>query len=137
MIKSVNVDYELDKNNPEGLNNIDKDKLKQITNNYIEHIDCAELDRFVIADRHDVFVACVQKLGIKGTLTLKFINLDLLGNKIEKAELTGQQYSKLLPNINSCWSHLETMDAISQSSLQLNNMYYDNIYTVLKLEKTQ
>lgn len=137
MIKSVNVVYKLDKNNPEGLNNIDKDKLKQITNNYIEHIDCTELDRFVIADRHDVFVACVQKLGIKGTLTLKFINLDLLGNKIEKAELTGQQYSKLLPNINSCWSHLETMDAISQSSLQLNNMYYDNIYTVLKLEKTQ
>jgi hypothetical protein len=137
MIKSVNVVYLIDKNNPEGLNNIDKDQLKNVTNNYIEHIDCTELDKFPISDRHDVFIACVQKLGIKGTVTFKFVNLDLLANKIEKAELTGQQYSKLLPDINSCWSHLEAMDAISQSSLQLNNMYYDHIYTILKLEKTQ
>jgi hypothetical protein len=127
----------MDENNPEGLNNIDRDNLKNTTNNYIEHIDCIELDKFPISDRHDVFIACVQKLGIKGTVTFKFVNLDLLANKIEKAELTGQQYSKLLPNINSCWSHLEAMDAISQSSLQLNNMYYDHIYTILKLEKTQ
>ena len=137
MIKSVNVVCVIDKDNPEGLNNIDKDKLKSITNNYIEHIDCTELDRFPISDRHDVFVSCVQKLAIKGTISLKFVNLDLLANRIEKAELTGQQYSKLLPNINSCWSHLEAMDAITQSSLQLHNMYYDYIYTILKLEKTQ
>ena len=137
MIKSVNVVCVIDKDNPEGLNNIDKDKLKSITNNYIEHIDCTELDRFTISDRHDVFVSCVQKLAIKGTISLKFVNLDLLANRIEKAELTGQQYSKLLPNINSCWSHLEAMDAITQSSLKLHNMYYDYIYTILKLEKTQ
>lgn len=137
MIKSVNVVYEINKNSPTGLNNVDKDKLKSITNNYVEQIDCIDLDKFTMSDRHDVFVACLHKLAIKGIMTLKFINLDLLANKIEKAELTGQQYSKLLPNINSCWSHLEAMDAISQSSLQLNNMYYDHIYTILKLEKTQ
>lgn len=137
MIKSVNVVYEINKNSPEGLNNVDKDKLKTITNNYIEQIDCVDLDRFNLSDRHEVFVSCLHKLAIKGTINLKFINLDLLANKIEKAELTGQQYSKLLPNINSCWSHLEAMDAVSQSGLQLNNMYYDHIYTILKLEKTQ
>ena len=137
MIKSVNVVYEIDKDSPTGLNNVDKDKLKSITNNYIEQIDCVDLDKFSISDRHEVFVSCLHKLAIKGTMTLKFINLDLLANKIEKAEMTGQQYSKLLPNINSCWSHLEAMDAVSQSGLQLNNMYYDHIYTILKLEKTQ
>ena len=35
MIKSVNVVYLIDKNNSEGLNNIDKDQLKNVTNNYI------------------------------------------------------------------------------------------------------
>ena len=137
MIKSVNVVYEIDKDSPTGLNNVDKDKLKSITNNYIEQIDCVDLDKFNISDRHEVFVSCLHKLAIKGIMTLKFINLDLLANKIEKAEMTGQQYSKLLPNINSCWSHLETMDVVSQSGLQLNNMYYDHIYTIIKLEKTQ
>ena len=70
-------------------------------------------------------------------MSLKFINLDLLANKIDKSEMTGQQYSKILPSVNSCWSHLESLDVIAQSKLTIQNIYYDNIYTIVKLEKTQ
>jgi len=136
MIKSINVVFQINDNNPKGLNNADAKILNGITNNYVEHIDCSELDRFEIADRHKVFASCIQKLSVNGTIQLKFINLDLLANKIEKSEMTGQQYSKLLPSINSCWSHIECLDVISQSKLKIQNIYYDNIYTFLKLEKT-
>jgi hypothetical protein len=137
MIKSVNVVFKKDETNPKGLNNVDAEALNAITNNYIQHIDCLDLDQFPISDRHKVFVACIQKLCLKGTMSLKFINLDLLANKIDKSEMTGQQYSKILPSINSCWSHLESLDAIVQSKLIIQNIYYDNIYTIVKLEKTQ
>lgn len=136
MIKSINVIFKKDESNPKGLNNVEADALGAITNNYVQHIDCLELDKFVIADRHKVFVSCIQKLAVKGTMSLKFINLDLLANKIEKSEMTGQQYSKILPSINSCWSHLESLDVISQTKLSIKNLYYDNIYTIIKLEKT-
>ena len=137
MIKSLNIVHTIDAKNPNGLNNIDKDNLSKITNNYVQHIDCVDLDKFEISERHRVLSDAVMKLAINGTMNLKFINLDLVANKIEKNELTGQQYSKLLPDIQSCWSHLECMDLISQSKLQITNMYYDNIYTIVKLEKSQ
>jgi len=135
MMRSINIVYSASDNNPKGLNNVVQEQLNQITNNYIQHIDCTELDKFEISERHKVVSSAVQKLAIGGTMNLKFINLDLLANKIEKNELTGQQYSKLLPDIQSCWSYLECMDIISQSKLQLKNIYYDNIYNIVKLEK--
>ena len=137
MIKSLNIVHPIDSNNPNGLNSINKDQLSNITNNYVEHIDCVDLDKFEIAERHKILSDAIQKLAINGTMNLKFINLDLVANKIEKNELTGQQYSKLLPDIRSCWSHLECMDIIAQSKMQIKNMYYDNIYTIVKLEKSQ
>lgn len=136
MIKNINVVFDLKNDkNPKGLNNADLNTLSSITNNYVENIDCIELDKFDIAERHKVLVTAIQKLAIRGVIQLKFINLDLLGNKISKTEMTGQQYSKLLPNINSCWSHLECLDVISQSKLKIQNIYYDNVYTIIKLEK--
>ena len=137
MIKNVNIVLKKDENYPKGLNNVDAEALSAITNNYIQHIDCLNLDQFTISDRHKVFVDCIQKLCLNGTMSLKFINLDLLANKIDKSEMTGQQYSKILPSVNSCWSHLESLDVIAQSKLNIQNIYYDNIYTIAKLEKTQ
>tara|TARA_A100001201_G_scaffold134699_1_gene122485 strand:+ start:1550 stop:1963 length:414 start_codon:yes stop_codon:yes gene_type:complete len=136
MIKSINVVFAKNDDSPKGLNNVNPEELNAITNNYVQHIDCLDLDKFTMSDRHKVFVACIHKLCINGTMQLKFINLDLLANKIDKGEMTGQQYSKLLPSFNSCWSHLESMDVISQSNLSIANCFYDNIYTIIKLEKT-
>ena len=89
MIKNINVVFKADdENNPKGLNNVDLDQLSSITNNYVEHIDCVELDKFTITDRHKLFVTAIQKLAIKGVMQLKFINLDLLANKVSKTEMT-------------------------------------------------
>ena len=66
MIKNINVVFKADdENNPKGLNNVDLDQLSSITNNYVEHIDCVELDKFTITDRHKLFVTAIKFLKLK------------------------------------------------------------------------
>jgi len=99
MINNLNLVESDNENNPKGLNNITVDKLDKITNNFVSHIDCICLDAFESEQRKKVLIMIHHKLCINGTLTLKCINLDLLANKIEKGEMTGEKFSETLPNI--------------------------------------
>ena len=137
MIKHLNLVKNTVEQSPNGLNNVSYEDFKKITNSYVNHIDCSCLDEFDFETRKDVLVSCIHKLCIGGTLSLRFINMDLLANKIKKSEMTGKKYSEILPMLNSCWSEIEISDVISQTKLTINKMYYDNIYSIITLEKNQ
>ena len=136
MINNLNL-VTSDQNNPKGLNNITIYKLDKIPNNFVSHIDCICLDALESEQRKKVLVMMHHKLCINGTLTLKFINLDLLANKIEKGEITGEKFSEILPNIQSIWSEIEINDVLMQLPCKILNISYDHIYTIVKIEKTQ
>ena len=137
MIKSLNLTKEIDKDVKPGLNNIDYEGLNKVTNNYVQHIDCLCLDEFSFEERNKVLVECIKKLSIGGTLNLKFVNMDLLANKIKKCEITGQKYSQILSKTQSCWSELETQDVISQTKMLVKTIHHENIYSIITLEKNQ
>lgn len=132
MIMSLNV---VRIQNNTSTNEITVDNLKNITNNYVKQIECLCLDEFTLTERNQLMAMLVQKLSIGGTLSLKFINLNLMSNKINKSELTGEKYSALLPNLKSCWSDQESMAAIQNMPIVMKGLYYDNIYSIMSLEK--
>lgn len=136
MIKNINLVKEINETNPKGMNNVNIETLSQVTNNFVEHIDCLCLDELPVEVRNQVFPMILSKLCIGGTLSLKTINLRLLANKIKKSELTGDKLSAMLPQINSVWSDNETSDLINKYGLVIKGMYYDQIYTIFQLEKT-
>lgn len=136
MIKHLNI-IKNQEDSKEGLNNIDYNSLTNITNNYVQHIDCICLDEFTFDERTKVLVECIKKLAIGGTINLKFINMNLLANKIYKSEITGKKYSELLPKLYSCWSEIEINDVISQTKMIIKNVHYENIYSLITLEKNQ
>jgi hypothetical protein len=136
MIKSINLVKEINETNPKGMNNVNIETLPQVTNSFVEHIDCLCLDELVLPARNQVFPMLLSKLCIGGSLSLKIINMGLLANKIKKSELTGDKLSTILPHINSVWSDHEINDYINKYNLLVKGMYYDNIYTIYQLEKT-
>lgn len=116
-------------------NEITIENLNNITNNFVKHIECSCLDELTLSDRNAVMNILVQKLCIGGTLSLKFINLNLVSNKIKKTELTGVKFSSLLPDLNSCWSDQESIEAIKNMPIVIKGLYYDNIYSIMSIEK--
>tara|TARA_S200002703_G_scaffold20667_5_gene17037 strand:- start:22168 stop:22575 length:408 start_codon:yes stop_codon:yes gene_type:complete len=135
MIKNLNIVETINDSNPKNMNNIDVEKLKNITNGFVEHIDCICLDQFTFKDRNELMVIMTQKLSSKGVIALKVLNLNLLSNQIDKCGITGQKLSEILPYIKSAWSDQECNDVINQLNLKIKGMYYDYIYTIYQLEK--
>ena len=130
MIGSLNV-----VRNPLQNNDITPDQLNKITNHYVKKIECLCLDEFALEQRNQLFRILIEKLCVGGTLSLKFINLDLMSNKIKKSELTGQKYSSLLPLLQSCWSDQESIEIINSMPVVIKGLYYENIYSIINLEK--
>jgi len=136
MIANLNIVKHIDDTCPKGLNNIDVENLNNITNNYVNHIDCLCLDNFTFDKRNNLFVTIINKLCLGGTVSIKFINLSLLASKIEKLEITGEKFSGIFQHILSAWSEPEFLDIINQMKLKTNNIYFDQIHTISTLEKT-
>jgi len=134
MIVSLNI-VRIKNENDTKNNTVTPDQLNNITNNYVKQIECLCLDEFVLQDRLQILNNMVQKLCLGGTISLKFINLNLLSNKINKSELTGEKYSSILPALQSCWSDSESMEIIQKMPVIIKGLYYDNIYTIVNLEK--
>lgn len=121
----------------EGKNDyITPDKLSAITNNYVKRINCICLDGFSFSDRINLLQAMVQKLCLEGELSVKFINLNLLANKIQSEHLNGEKYSKILPSIRSAWTDDEAMSIIKQLPVVISGLYYENFYSIINMEKT-
>lgn len=137
MIKNLNLVEDVNSNSQNGLNNVNLEQLSKITNNFVSHIDCICLDEYDFNTRKEAVVDIYHKLAIGGSATLKFINLDLLGNQIEKLELTGAKFSTILPKLKSVWSESESSEIFSQLNFDIVEMHYTNIYTILTLEKTK
>lgn len=116
-------------------NEITAENLTKITNNYVKSIECLSLDEFSLLERKQVLQAMISKLCIGGTLSLKFINLDMVANKINKGELTGQKYSSILPYMKSCWSDNESIEEFKTMPVIIKGLYYDSIYSVVSLER--
>jgi len=117
-------------------NEITAENLTKITNNYVKNIECLSLDEFSLLERKQVLQTMISKLCIGGTLSLKFINLDMVANKIHKGELTGQKYSNILPYMQSCWSDKESIEELKTMPVMIKGLYYDSIYSVMSLERT-
>lgn len=136
MIGSINLVVNDNEKNP-GLNNMTIQDLQDITNGYVKHIDFIYLDMLNLSDRYNVLKLILQKLSIQGTTTLKFINLDLLGLKINKGEVVSEKLSEILPSINSIWSDADIENIMAASNIIINNHYYDNIYSIITIIKTK
>lgn len=136
MIKNINLVKEINDKNPKELNNVNPETLTQVTNNFVQHIDCLCLDEFALSDRNKIFGLMMNKLCIGGVLSLKIINLGLLANKIKRAEMGGEKLSDIISQTNSVWSDHETNEMLNKYRLLIKGMYYDNIYTIYQLEKT-
>lgn len=134
MIGSLNVVRTQTANKTSG-NEITAENLNNITNNYVKQIECLCLDEFTLSERNVLINTLVQKLCIGGTLSLKFINLNLVSNKISKSELTGEKFSSLLPDLRSCLSDQESIEIIKNMPVVMKGLYYDNIYSIMSLEK--
>ncbi len=117
------------------MNNVTPEELGKITNSFVENIDCICLDTFDVPMRNSVFTTMVSKLCKSGVLNIKILNLNLLSNKINKAEIDGIKFSGILSKMQSAWSDEEVNSVISQTNLKIGAMYYDDIYTIYKLEK--
>lgn len=135
MIKNINIVQSINESNPAGLNNVAVDSVGQITNNFVAHIDCICLDEMTLADRNNLFAIMTQKLCLGGKLFIKIINPFLLANKITKNELSGDKLSNLLATIHSCWYETDCVDIFKQTNMNIESIYYDNIYTIYNLEK--
>ncbi len=135
MIKNVNVVKNTSDTNPKGMNNVTPEELGKITNSFVENIDCICLDTFDVSMRNSVFTTMVSKLCKSGVLNIKILNLNLLSNKINKAEIDGIKFSGILSKMQSAWSDEEVNSVIAQTNLKICAMYYDDIYTIYKLEK--
>ena len=135
MIKNVNVVKNTSDTNPKGMNNVTPEELDKSTNSFVENIDCICLDTFDVSMRNSVFTTMVSKLCKSGVLNIKILNLNLLSNKINKAEIDGIKFSGILSKMQSAWSDEEVNSVISQTNLKIGAMYYDDIYTIYKLEK--
>lgn len=133
MIKYLNLVKEKTEKSQETA--ITPEELSGITNSYVENIDCICLDEFMLQDRINIFNMAVSKICVGGKLSLKCMNINLLGSKINKAEITGEKLSELLPKINSMWSDHEISHLINQHQLLVKGMNNDNFYTVYQLEK--
>jgi len=112
--------------------------LTAITNGTVNNITCTCIDELKYAERKNKIIEVIHKLCANGVLSMKIINLDLLGNKIKKKELNGEKFSEIMDKMNSVWTYSECIEFISNidKALIIENIGFDDIYSVIQLKKT-
>lgn len=137
MINEINV-ISAAEQEVSGYNNILVQNIPEITNGYVKSIICNCLDTLSFNDRNILFLELLNKLCINGVMSIKFVSLSLLPNKIISGDLTGQKISEILPTMNSCWSHNDFSELmISSKGYVISKLFNDYIYTVASIQKVQ
>lgn len=122
----------------EGYQNVLANQVPQITNGYVKNIICNCLDQLPFDVRNSVFLQALNKLCINGTLTIRYLNVSLLPNKIIIGDLTGKKLSEILPNLNSCWSDNEFAELMQQAQgCVISKLFYEHIHTVASIQKVK
>lgn len=137
MINEINVISAADQE-VSGYNNISVQHIPGLTNGYVKSIICNCLDTLSFNDRNMLFLELLNKLCINGVLTVKFVSLSLLPNRIISGDLTGQKFSEILHDMNSCWSHNDFSELMIRSKgCVVSKLFNDHIYTVASIQKVQ
>lgn len=135
MIKHLNIVYDQNSNFKEGI--VTFSDLNQIVNGSVQNISCTCLDKIAYKERRIRFIDLVSKICMDGSLSLKFLNLDLLANKIKKNEINGEKFSEIISNINSIWDHAECTEFLSSlnKTVVIENLGFDDKHTIAQLKK--
>lgn len=137
MINEINIVSSADQN-LDGYQNVPIDQVKSITNGYVKNIICNCLDQLNYDNRNALFLELTQKMCVNGTLTIRFLNLNLIPNKITNGDITGQKFSSILGYTNSCWSENEFSDLIQRlGDCVIAKLFHEHIYTVVSLQRVK
>lgn len=135
MIKHLNIIY--DKETAGQSDTISIFDIDKIINGSVQNITCTCLDRLKYSDRKKIVIELIHKIAMNGSLSLKFLNLDLIGNKIKKKELNGEKFSNIIISAISAWDYAECTEFVSSLSkdILIENIGFDNTHTVIQLKK--
>lgn len=136
MIKYLNVVY--DQPTDMKKNTISFFDLHNITNGSVQNISCLHVDKIDYKDRKNKIIEILHKSCVNGSISLKFLNLDLLGTKIKKKEVTGKKFSEIINLTRSVWDHTECIEFLSNinKNVSIDTIGFDDIYTIIQLKKT-
>jgi hypothetical protein len=113
MIPQVNIITNIDEA-VQGYNNIDLEKLPQLTNGYVNTIICNCADKISKNTRNSLFMEMLKKLGPGGQLTIRFLNPILVCNKIKNGLVDGMGFADMVDGIKSSWTEPDFLAIISQ-----------------------
>jgi hypothetical protein len=137
MIPQVNIITNIDEA-VQGYNNIDLEKLPQLTNGYVNTIICNCADKISKNTRNSLFMEMLKKLGPGGQLTIRFLNPILVCNKIKNGLVDGMGFADMVDGIKSSWTEPDFLAIISQiQGYQLIKLYSEDIHSVAVIEKNK
>ena len=121
-----------------GYNNIDIEKLSQVTNSYVNSIVCSCVDKIPRATRNNIFVEMLKKLNHGGQLTIRFLNPVLVANKVKNGFVDGMGFSEMVDGLKSSWTETDLLAILSQlSGYQIIKLYSEDIHSIAVIEKNK
>lgn len=136
MIKHLNIVY--DQDSAQEPNTVPVSAVDNVINGSVQNISCTCLDKLEYDNRKQFVIKLIHKIAMNGSLSLQFLNLDILGNKIKKKELNGKKFSDIIANTRSIWDHAESVEFLSSigKEIVIESLGFDNTNTVVQLKKT-
>jgi hypothetical protein len=137
MIQQVNIIVSMD-DNVAGYNNVDLEKLPQITNGYVNSIICNCTDKISKNTRNSLFMEMLKKLSPGGQITVRFLSPSLVCNKIKNGFVDGMGFAEMVDGLKSSWTETDFMTLISQlNGYQLIKLYSEDVHSVAVIEKNK
>jgi hypothetical protein len=138
MIGQVNITIDQSTDEIAGYNNINYKQLSSITNGYVESIIFTTIDKLDPKDRNGVLFECLKKLTPGAQLTVKFLNLVLLANRVKASYIDGDKFAGIIKNLNSFWTESDFMGLISSmSDFKLIKLVNEDLNLVAVIEKNK
>jgi hypothetical protein len=138
MIGQVNITIDQSTDEIAGYNNINYKQLSSITNGYVESIIFTTIDKLDPKDRNGILVECLKKLTPGAQLTVRFLNLVLLANRVKASYIDGDKFADIIKNLNSFWTESDFMGLISSmSDFKLIKLVNEDLNLVAVIEKNK
>lgn len=116
--------------------NISVDMVKKVTNGTCSEIICSILDKISLSERVELVNILSKKIENLGFLTLRFINATKICKDIIKGNSNSQHLSTIVENSKSLFMDSDMLDMLLKiDNISIHKMYYENIYTIIVLQK--
>ena len=120
----------------DSFDNVSVDIVKKITNGTCSEIICSILDQLNASSRIELINILTKKVENLGFITLKFINTTKICKDLIKGNSNSQYLSNIVENSKSLFVDSDMIDILSKiDNISIQKTYYDNIYSIIVLQK--